>query len=70
MLGPVEIIKATEKQGTKMVCSCTGNSLHADKASLGYDLRIGSQNELSGCRGERWQSDDGKVFMIEGRVIQ
>jgi len=53
-----------------MVCSCTGNGLHAGKTSLGYDWRISSENQLSGRRGEGRQSDDGKVFMIEGGVIQ
>lgn len=53
-----------------MVGPSTGNCLGTDSSIFAERKGVGSQNEFGRCSSVLGQTEDGKVFMIKGLIVQ
>lgn len=66
----VEVVKPAEEQRSKVIRSCSGDSLHTCNALLGNGRRVRTEDQFRSSRGKLGEPGDGQVFMVVQGVIQ
>lgn len=70
LLWAIKVVVPAEEQCCKVICSCTGNRLHACNTSLGNGRRVCAEDQFRGSRGKLGQTGDRQVLVVIVGVTQ